>query len=193
MKKIVFILATTVLVAGTVLVSCQNTTKKEEAAQENLSDAQEDLMDAQNKVDVATQKAATAEEWQAFKDKTEATINKNETRIAELKVKMKNTEKSVDAMYAKNIAVLDQKNKDLKVRITTYKNDAKSDWESFKREFDYDMYELGQAIKDLTIDVPANMLLYEIEFESEAGADGILTVSLHPFFCNAQTAPIPSG
>jgi ethanolamine ammonia-lyase small subunit len=152
MKKAIFILTITTFMAGSVLVGCQSSTKKEEAAQENVQEAQEDLMDAQNEVAVQEQKAATAEEWQDFKNKTNATIDANETRIAQFKVNMKSTGKSADAIYLKKIEALEQKNKDLKVRMNAYKNDTNSDWSSFKREFNHDMDELGTALKDLTVD-----------------------------------------
>ena len=100
MKKTIYTLALTTFVAGTVLVGCQTSTKKEEiakdkvaAARENVQDAKEELMDAR--------KEATAEEWKAFKDQTNATIHENEMRIADLKAKMKKTVNSIDAMYAK--------------------------------------------------------------------------------------------
>jgi hypothetical protein len=35
--------------------------------------------------------------------------------------------------------------------MDTYEK-KQSDWESFKREFNHDMDELGQALKDLTVD-----------------------------------------
>lgn len=36
--------------------------------------------------------------------------------------------------------------------METYKNDANADWQSFKREFDHDIDEVGQALKDLRVD-----------------------------------------
>jgi hypothetical protein len=150
MKKIIRNLVVIMFVAGLVLVSCKPSTKEENASQEKVEDAKENLQDAKDSL-VAAKKSATAEEWQDFKDETESIIDKNEARIAELKLKMKKTGKSMDAKYEKNIEVLEQKNKDLKVKIETYKNDANADWQSFKREFNHDMDEIGQALKDLTI------------------------------------------
>lgn len=151
MKKSIFIIAITAFMTGTIIVSCQSSTKKEIEAQENVQEAQADLTEAQNEVAVQEQKVASAAEWQDFKDKTNATIDANETRIAQFKVNMKSTKKSVDALYLKNIEELEQKNKNLKDRMNTYKNDANSDWNSFKREFNHDMDELGNALKDLTV------------------------------------------
>jgi predicted component of type VI protein secretion system len=100
---------------------------------------------------VKAKRAATAEEWQAFKDETNAAIAANETRIDELKVKIKKTGNSIDDLYEKEIDALEKKNEELKVRMNTYKNDTDADWESFKREFKYDMNELGKSLKDLTV------------------------------------------
>nr|MBP8086991.1 hypothetical protein [Saprospiraceae bacterium] len=85
-----------------------------------------------------------------FKSDAEIKIKENEVRIGELKVKMKKSGKTFDAMYEKNIIALEEKNKDLKTRIASYETNQ-SDWDAFTREFNHDMDELGQALKDLTV------------------------------------------
>ena len=151
MKKTIYTLALTTFMAGTVLVGCQTSTKKEEIAKDKVADAREDVQDAKEEL-MDARKEATAEEWKAFKDQTNATIHENEMRIADLKAKMKKTGNSIDAMYAKKVEELEQKNEDIKVKVETYKNDRNSDWESFKREYNHDMNELGDALRDVTID-----------------------------------------
>jgi len=151
MKKTLFTLAITTFIAGTFLTGCQNTSKKEETAQENVEDARENLDDAKEELSDA-RKVATEDEWNAFKASTNATITENEMKIAEMKASMKKTEKSIEDEYAEKIEILEQKNNDIKVKIETYKNDTSSDWESFKLEYNRDMDELGQAMKNLTID-----------------------------------------
>ena len=151
MKKIIFFLAITTFIVGTTVVGCKSTTKEEIESQEKVDVAEQNLKDAKDSLVVA-KKAATAEEWQTFKNQTDSVISYNEAQIAELKLKMQKTGKSVDTKYQKNIDILEQKNKDLKVKVDTYKNDANSDWQSFKREFNHDMNEIGQSFKDLTVD-----------------------------------------
>lgn len=151
MRKTIFILAVTTFIVGTTLVGCKPTTKEEITSQEKVDDAEQNLIDAKDSLVVA-KKAATAEEWQTFKNQTDSVISYNEAQIADLKLKMQKTGKKVDAKYQKNIDILEQKNKNLKVKIDTYKNDANSDWQSFKREFNHDMDEIGKAFKDLTVD-----------------------------------------
>lgn len=144
MKKTIFTLVVAMFIAAAVFASCKPPAKEEKEASEKVQQANEELVEAQ--------KAATAEEWQAFKKSGDSIIKKNEERIAELKLEMKKTGKSIDAKYEKSIAALEQKNEHLKVEIKTYKNDANADWQSFKREFEHDTYELGQALKDVMVD-----------------------------------------
>jgi outer membrane murein-binding lipoprotein Lpp len=151
MKKTLFTLAITTFMAGTILTGCQNSSKKEEVALDNLEDARENLDEAKEELS-DIRKVATEEEWNAFKASTNATIAENEMRIAEMKASMKKTGKSIDDEYAQKIDILEQKNNDIKAKIETYKNDASSDWESFKQEYNRDMDELGQALKNLTVD-----------------------------------------
>ena len=133
----------TMFIAGTIFTGCQTSTEKEQIAQDALDEAKADET-------AAAQKVASAEEWQTFKAESETKINDNEIRIAELKEKMKKSGKTMDELYAQRIDTLEQKNKDLRTRMANYEQNQ-SDWESFKREFNHDMDELGKAMKDLTV------------------------------------------
>ena len=46
---------------------------------------------------------------------------------------------------------METKNEELRVKIETYKADGNENWEKFKTEFNRDMSELGEAIKNLTV------------------------------------------
>ena len=151
MKKSIFTLAVVTFISGILMMSCKSSTKEETESQEKVQDARENVQDAKDSLVVA-KKAATVEEWKAFKEHTDSVINDNKVRIAELKLKMKKTGKAIDAKYQENIDTLEQRNKDLKVKMDTYKNDVNSDWQSFKREFNHDMDEIVRAFKDLTVD-----------------------------------------
>lgn len=148
---ILIFVVTTSLIAGSLLSGCQSATQKEEAAREKLQDATRELEDLQNEQNSEAQSVATAEEWKLFKTESELKIRNNEIRIAELKIQMKKPGKTFDAIYAKRIEIMEQRNKDLQARIDAYET-SQSDWEAFKREFNQDMDELGQAFKDFTID-----------------------------------------
>lgn len=139
-----------VILAHAVFTGCQSSAYKLEAANQNVEKEKQDLQEAQKDANAVAVKVANAEEWAAFKTESEVKIKDNQIRIDELKVKMSKPGKTFDAMYAKNIENLEQKNKDLKARIGAYEANQ-SDWDSFKREFNHDMDELGQALRDLTV------------------------------------------
>jgi len=50
--------------------------------------------------------------------------------------------------YDSQIAELESKNAAMKVRITDYKDDGKDKWQSFRTEFNRDMDELGNSLKN---------------------------------------------
>ena len=152
MKKIIltFVVATAFL-TGTILTGCQSSAQKEASARDNLQEAKQDLKNVQEDANAEAQKLANAEEWKTFKSDAEITIRNNEIRIADLKVKLNKPGTVLDPMYVKKIETLEQQNNDLKKRIEDYEKDQ-SDWETFKREFNHDMDELGRALKDLTVD-----------------------------------------
>jgi hypothetical protein len=151
MSKKIYMLAILSVMTATVLIGCQTSTKKEDEAKDNVADAREDTEDAKENLMVA-KKEATAEEWKKFKEETNTRIAENKIIIAELKAKIKNTGSSIDLMYAKKIDELEQKNKEIKIKVDSYKNDTSDDWESFKREYNHDMDQLSQALKNLTVD-----------------------------------------
>jgi peptidoglycan hydrolase CwlO-like protein len=151
MKKSILNLAVVTLVIGSIAVSCKSNTEKEQAAQKNVDSAKVAVEKAEEDLAEA-KRAATAEEWKAFKDSTNAKIEENKSEIAKLKLKIKKTGKDIDNAYQKSIDTLEQKNKNLKTKLDSYKNDVDSDWKSFKREFNHDMDELGQSLKDFTKD-----------------------------------------
>ena len=150
MKKSIFTLAIATFMIGSVVTSCKPNTDKEQDAQESVDSAKVAVTDAEADLDEA-KKVATAEEWQAFKDDANAKIDDNNAKIAELKLKIKKAGKDIDKTYQKSIDTIEQKNKDLKIKMDSYKNDVNSDWKSFKREFNHDMDQLGQSLKDFTV------------------------------------------
>ena len=142
MKRSIYTLAFALLITGTTLVSCKQSSN-EETVEVTKDDEGNTIM-----VNSTTKN----KEWEEFKMKTDSAINKNEVRIGELKVKMKETGNSIDSTYQKKIDQLERKNQDMKMKLDNYKVDASENWESFKREFNHDMSELGDALKDITVD-----------------------------------------
>ncbi len=141
----------TVIIAASMLVSCQSSAEKEKAAQQKLEKDKIELEKTQMEAKAKANREAIAAEWASFKVSTEIKIAENEATIAELKVKMKKAGKTLDKLYEKKIDMLEEQNKNLRSRLNSYENNQ-SDWETFKREFNHDMDELGKALKDLTVD-----------------------------------------
>lgn len=153
MKKSIFTSAITAsFMAGTifVLIGCQSSDQKVQDAQDKVKDANQNMKQVQNDANVEEQKKANAEAWKMVKNEWEAKIKNNEIVIADLKSHLKKSGKNYDAAYEKSINDLEQRNRDMKVRIDAY-DKSQSDWESFKREFTHDMDGLGQALNDMTV------------------------------------------
>ena len=152
MKKIIFTLAiATTFMAGTIFTSCKSSDQKDGDDHGMMNKTQLDKKVMHNDVNSDMPKIASADEWKTFKLESELIINNNEIRIKELAEQMNKPGTILDPLYAKKIAKLEQKNKDLKIKLKAYETNQ-SDWEKFKREFNHDMDELGKAFKDLTVD-----------------------------------------
>jgi hypothetical protein len=53
-------------------------------------------------------------------------------------------------MYDARITELERRNDNLRTKLHDYNEEKRSEkWESFKREFNHDMDELGTSIKDI--------------------------------------------
>jgi peptidoglycan hydrolase CwlO-like protein len=151
MKKRIYSLAIAILMIGSVITSCKSNNEKVQDAENKVDSAKVEVAEAQQNLDEA-KRTATAEEWQAFKDSTNAKIDENNAKIEVLKADIKKKGNAADESIQKNINEIKEKNEDFKVRITSYKNDTNSDWNSFKREFNHDMDDLGRSLNNLTVD-----------------------------------------
>ena len=150
MKKSILKVAFAITIVAIFYNSCASPDQKVDAAQANLQEAKQDLREAKKDSVTAAIKAASADEWKLFKNDAEATIKNNEIRIAQLKEKMKNSGDAMNAVYSKKIDDMEMHNHNLKLKVENYEKNN-SDWETFKAEFNHDVNELGQALKDFTI------------------------------------------
>ena len=141
MKKSIFTLAAmSLLMTAAIFTSCNSAAQKEENA----------TTTEQQYVITDEQVVATAEEWQEFKTDAQAKIKRNEMRIEELTVQMNKPGQVFDDLYKNRILELEQQNKKLQDRIDAY-DKSHTDWQKFKREFNHDMDELGDALKNITV------------------------------------------
>jgi len=143
MKKIIFSLTFTFIIAGVLFTGCNSPEEKLDASKENVEEAQQNLDEA---------KAEYAEQYNKFKLESEEKITANEKVIADLKVYSKTKKSEARIAYDKSIADLEARNEAMKVKVGVYKEEGNEKWQSFKDEFNHDMNELGDALKDLTKD-----------------------------------------
>ena len=138
MFSIAFAVAVVLMHSG-----CTSPTKDEVKTPANVEQAETNLIEAQQ---------AYTLEVDLFKKDMEAKIAANEKTIAEMKAKRKNDGSANQESYNERIAELEQKNADLKKRISEFKEDNQQKWQSFKTEFSHDMDDLGTALKNITVD-----------------------------------------
>ncbi len=136
MNKSIVIIA---ILAGTIFTSCKSAAQKETTAKQNVAEAKQDLKDT---------KASNAAEWKEFKAEAQAKILDNESRIAELRVKMNKPGNTFDGLYRTRIEKLEAKNTELKSKLNNYDGNE-TEWKTFKSDFNRDMNEIGNNIKDL--------------------------------------------
>lgn len=140
MKKSILSIAIATLFTGSLITSCNSSSQKVEDAAVKVDVTAEDLNKAKEEFN---------NEYNKFKVESEQRMLDNEFKIAELKATKIKLKKEAKADYDKTIADLEQKNSNMRTKLNDYKEEGKDKWESFKREFNHDMDELGSALKDL--------------------------------------------
>jgi chromosome segregation ATPase len=143
MKKAIFLTAFNAIMAGFIFTSCESKQEKVEDAKEEVQEAKEELQEAQRELNA---------EYPTFKTDAEKKIDANDRRIAELEAKINQPgKKPLDEERRKRIEELKQKNAELRSRLYGYENE-RSDWESFKREWNHDMESLDKGVNDFDDD-----------------------------------------
>ncbi|MEI7660839.1 MAG: peptidase M23 [Bacteroidota bacterium] len=142
MKKSILVLAACTLLAGAMMTGCNTSAKNVENAQDNVVKANKELEQA-NKEYIA--------DMANYRTETAARIAENDRTIAEFKAGIEHQKRAARAGYNKKIALLEQKNAEMKMKMENYKEEGKDKWQVFKAEFSHDMDELGKAFKDLTV------------------------------------------
>lgn len=119
-------------------VGCNSSTK-------NLEDAQTESIKAESDLKIAEKEYL--EDLRDYRIAKANEILENEKRIAEYKALKAENKVTIN----EKIVAIEKKNNDLKTKMENYKDDGEENWKTFKSEFNRDMDELGQALKDLTI------------------------------------------
>lgn len=140
MKKSMYRIALLMLVSAGALSSCMSNEDKVERSENKVERAEEKLNEAQVEYE---------ENYRNFKLETDERIKSNDEMIAELKADAKNIKKEARADYDRAVADLEAKNDAMKVKAEAQKDVKHEKWEAFKAEFNHDMDELGNSLKDL--------------------------------------------
>lgn len=140
MKSYYFIVTVLMLVAVGVFTGCDySREKKVENAKENVQQANSDLKAAQAEYD---------KEWQQFQKDAEFRIRTNENRINEFKAEIQTAKGKFRAKYEKEVVRLEERNIELRKKISEYKYEGKDDWEEFKKGINHDLDVVGTALND---------------------------------------------
>mgnify|MGYP007006686709 FL=1 len=142
MKKLIFTLSTTLLLAGAIFTSCNSAAEKVDNAEDKSIKADEDFNIA---------KEEYLADVENFKKEITAKIDANNQMIADFKVKAATSKKDAQVYYQEQIAILEQKNIAMKQKLDAYEVSGKDNWETFKAEFSRDMNDLGEAFRNFTI------------------------------------------
>ncbi len=149
MKKIVFTLAATALIAGVLFTSCNSSSRKIKNAEDKVLDAKEAVIDT--KIDLTQARQVSVNEFQQFKTDFQNLISTNEKKIAGLKLSIADASQKNKIQFGEKLSVLEKRNNELKIKLAEYKEDETDQWKAFKLEFKHDMDELGKAFSDFTV------------------------------------------
>ncbi len=142
MKIFHVLLPAGLLALSSLIISCDSPAT-------NVQDAKEDV--AKAKADLAKANEEYRKDTVNYKNAMIKKIEANEIELAKLRRKIASLKGDARAEYADSINWLEKRNAALKVKITTYKPNDRSTWQSFKDELNHDMDELGKSLKDLTV------------------------------------------
>ncbi len=127
-----------ILAGGSILLalSCDNSNTEREA-DKRYSDSVKQA-EKQYSMDTAEQ--------MAFRRNEEELIKENNEKIAELKAKVKDEKNAINEKYDEQLDTLYDQNSRMKQRLDGYKKQTKSDWATFKYDFNKDMDSIGKSI-----------------------------------------------
>jgi len=120
--------------------NCGSSAEKVDNAKTNVDDAKQNLDQAKEDYD---------KEYAKFKLESDHRIEKNNQQIENLRITAKDMKKEARLEYERTIADLEARNLELKKKLDAYSEEGNEKWESFKREFNEDMNNLGQAFENI--------------------------------------------
>lgn len=149
MKKSILSIAIITFIAGTISVSYGQETNKqtEKTLETTMTEKNVEHKTQENKVFVL--QVDTVADYDKLNKASELRFSENEKSIAALKLNNKNKDVTKKADRTKEIDLLMQKNSDLRKDLVAYKNEGKTEWKAFKKQFNTDMDKLTDDLKNL--------------------------------------------
>ncbi|MDD2584392.1 MAG: hypothetical protein PHE99_05565 [Bacteroidales bacterium] len=149
MKIPILYITSIFLISLTMLSGCKSRAQKVENAEDKVQDVKKDLADS--KKELYQIRLDTISNYEQFKIEAHKIIIVQKKNIADFKAVLASKKRDINADYDKKLLELENKNSELKKKLADYKDDGQDKWDAFKKEFSYDIKELGKAFKDLTI------------------------------------------
>ncbi|MFA6400405.1 MAG: hypothetical protein WCX31_02100 [Salinivirgaceae bacterium] len=143
MKNKFFTLAATFAFIGFLLTGCQTSTKKIDDAQVKVQDAKNEMIEANDELNQAINDSI-----QLFRKEAAEKIKANEQSIAEFRARIAVEKMENKAQYEKELAELEQKNRDMKRTLDEVKAEGKEKWLEFKADFSQKMNDLNTSFKN---------------------------------------------
>jgi hypothetical protein len=143
MKKTILSLAITMLMAGTMVTSCQSSSDKVENAEDKVQEAKDEVVYAQQELNQAIKDSI-----QQFKKESEQQIIAYQKSITEFKVRIAREKNENRARDERRLAELEQQNREMKQRLADFDEERQDQWVSFRNKFNHDMEEHGKAFRD---------------------------------------------
>jgi hypothetical protein len=143
MKKLTVITNAILLTFIFAIVSCQPSSSKK------LQDAKADVAEADKNLEQA--EVDYLADMATYRKEVDTKITANEQSIKDFKARIAESKEQAKEDYDEEIIKLEEKNTDMKRKLDEYKQKGKDQWDSFKKEFNHDMDELGNALRDLTV------------------------------------------
>ncbi|QCE40483.1 hypothetical protein [Psychroserpens sp. NJDZ02] len=160
MKAKILALAVIVIMAGSTLISCGQSSKQDaKAVKEDAKALGKDLK--KGAVDTNKEiKMTVNSNWKKFENASQSAIEATDTQIKALRTKIETVSKAEKEKLTTALDQLEQKNEALKDKLAKKRNEFKegvisfnettiANEQKFEREFTHDMDELGSALKDL--------------------------------------------
>jgi flagellar basal body-associated protein FliL len=130
-KRRIIIFSITIVITGIALYGYMSTTEEAKNYDDRIQSAQYDLVLAKQSLNKTRLDAS-----QRFKSVSAEQLNANEKRIVELKIIIVKEKKADKDIYLKKLVELEQKNKDLKMKLDEYAEEGQDRWLSFNTDMD---------------------------------------------------------